>query len=62
MVLRVGALVAGWVNEDVFIEAVQEEAQKHSQLENLSFSVSGGLEYEHLKRVEDDWVEMGLIR
>ena len=62
IVLRLGSLVTEWVGEDVFMEAVQKEVQKHSQSENLSFSVSGGLGYEQLKRVEDEWVAAGLIR
>ena len=54
--------LGGYVAERVDYDILCQVTEKYSEKFRVNQTYSGGLTHEKLKKVEDEWVERGIIR
>lgn len=66
IVVRMGMYVAGRVDYNILCEVTEKEGEKVKARQTYDLQTcgicGGGLTYEQLKKIEDEWVEKGIIR
>lgn len=62
IVVRLGMYVAEKVDYDLLCEVTEKEIAKVRVYQTCEHTCGGGMTYEQLKKIEDEWVERGIIR
>ncbi|MDP2217167.1 MAG: hypothetical protein Q8J68_07780 [Methanolobus sp.] len=64
IMVRLSMYVAGRIDYDILCEVTEKEAERVRVYQTCEHTCGtcGGMTYEQLKKIEDEWYERGIIR